>query len=163
MKRHNQRLYRVARGIIGDDPEAEDVVQSTYLHAFVHLSEFRGDARLSTWLTRIAINEALARLRRKRVATAALDDVESTEPLAADAAEGPADVAESRELRMFLASRVRALPFEYRAPLVLRDLAGLSNQEVADVLDLSVAAAKSRIHRARLQVREELERWERRS
>jgi RNA polymerase sigma-70 factor (ECF subfamily) len=161
VREYEHRVRAVLYRLLDDERDVEEATQDAFVQAWRNLGRFRGDAAVFTWLYRIAVNEALARLRRKRVPTAALADVEALEPLAADAAEGPADVAESRERRRFLASRVRALPFEYRAPLVLRDLVGLSNQEVADVLELSVAAAKSRIHRARLQVREELERWER--
>ncbi|MBA3412821.1 MAG: RNA polymerase sigma factor [Actinobacteria bacterium] len=115
-----------------------------------------------TWLYRIAVNVALARLRRKQVPVADLDvSMEETSP--APATVEPAHVAEQNEFGSFLAARVRELPLEHRAPLVLRDIAGLSNQEVADVLDLSLAAAKSRIHRARLQIREAMVDWERRS
>jgi RNA polymerase sigma-70 factor (ECF subfamily) len=160
---YEHRVRAVLYRLLDDERDVEEATQDTFVQAWRNLDRFRGEAAVFTWLYRIAVNEALARLRRKRVPTAALDDVESTEPVAADAAEEPAEVAEIHELRTFLASRVRALPFEYRVPLVLRDLVGLSNQEVADVLELSLAATKSRIHRARLQLREELERWEQRT
>jgi RNA polymerase sigma-70 factor, ECF subfamily len=103
------------------------------------------------------VNEALARLRRKRLPTTDIDEAPERLPHAAHSAQ---DAAESNELQTFLAERIRALEPEYRAPLVLRDVIGLSNQEVADVLELSLPAAKSRIHRARMRIREELVRWD---
>ena len=159
VRAYEHRVRAVLYRLLDDERDVEEATQDAFVQAWRNLGRFRGEAAVFTWLYRIAVNEAFARLRRKRVPAAALDAVESAEHLGR-AADEPAASAEMGELRAFLASRVRALPFEYRAPLVLRDLVGLSNQEVADVLDLSVAAAKSRIHRARLHIREELERWE---
>ncbi|NUR75900.1 MAG: sigma-70 family RNA polymerase sigma factor, partial [Thermoleophilia bacterium] len=115
------------------------------------LGRYRGDAAPYTWLYRIAVNEALMRRRRKTLPTSELQE---TTLAAADDAFAAADA------RAFLIERLRALPIEYRAAVVLRDLEGLSNEEVAEVLEISLAAAKSRIHRGRMRLREELERWE---
>jgi RNA polymerase sigma-70 factor (ECF subfamily) len=160
---HEHRVRAVLYRLLDDERDVEETTQDCFVQAWRHLHRFRGDSAVFTWLYRIAVNEALRRLRRKRVPLADLADVEQTEPRVAPAGSDPEGAVEAGELRSFLAGRIRALPLEYRAPLVLRDLVGLSNQEVADVLDVSLAAAKSRIHRARMQVREELERWEQRS
>ena len=160
VRQHEHRVRAVLYRLLDDERDVEEATQDSFVQAWRNLDRFRGESTVFTWLYRIAVNEALARLRRKRVAITDLADVESTGSHADEAASEPERAAEAGELKAFLAHRIRALPLEYRAPLVLRDLVGLSNQEVADVLEISVAAAKSRIHRARMQVREELEGWE---
>jgi RNA polymerase sigma-70 factor (ECF subfamily) len=160
VRRHEHRVRAVLFRLLDDDRDVEEAMQDSFVQAWGGLDRFRGEATVFTWLYRIAVNEALARLRRKRLPLAELEEAERARPAAADQADEPQQAAETGELRAFLEQRVRALAPEYRAPLVLRDLVGLSNQEVADVLDLSLAAAKSRTHRARLQIREDLERWE---
>jgi RNA polymerase sigma-70 factor (ECF subfamily) len=159
-----RRYERPVRGVLvrllDDNRDVEEASQDTFVQAWRNLHRFRGDAAASTWLYRIAVNEALARLRRKRPPTLALDEAPGA-ALRAPPRSEPPYAAEANELQRFLAARLRALEFEYRAPLVLRDVVGLSNEEVAQVLDLSVPAAKSRIHRARMRIREELVRWER--
>jgi RNA polymerase sigma-70 factor, ECF subfamily len=147
--------------VLDDDRDVEEATQDCFVQAWRNLDRFRGDAAVFTWLYRIAVNEALARKRRKRLPTTGIDETPERIPVAAEPT--PEDAVESGELEAFLAERIRALEPEYRAPLVLRDVIGLSNQEVADVLELSLAAAKSRIHRARMQIRQELVRWERSS
>ncbi len=161
VRRYEHRVRAVLFRLLDDDRDVEEATQDTFLQAWRNLDRFRGDAAVFTWLYRIAVNEALARLRRKRVQTTDIDELAETAPLAADPAHEPEPAAEAAELHGFLAVCIRRLPPDYRAPLVLRDVIGLSNQEVADVLELSVAAAKSRIHRARMQVRAELDTWER--
>jgi RNA polymerase sigma-70 factor (ECF subfamily) len=160
VRRYEHRVRAVLFRLLDDDRDVEEATQDAFVQAWRNLDRFRGDAAVFTWLYRIAVNEGLARLRRKRVTTTDLDELAETTHAAADPAGGPEQSAEAHELHEFLAARIRALTPEYRAPLVLRDVVGLSNQEVADVLDLSLAAAKSRIHRARMQIRAELERWE---
>lgn len=152
VRRHEHRVRAVLLRLLDDPRDVEEATQDAFVQAWRSLDRFRGDAAVSTWLYRIAVNQAFARLRRKRLPTVPVE--EATEP--AGAAE-----AESRELERIVAGRIRALGPDYRAALVLRDVVGLSNQEVADILGLSLSAAKSRIHRARMQLREELERWER--
>lgn len=147
--------------LLDDDRDIEEATQDTFVQAWRSLDRFRGDAAVFTWLYRIAVNEALARLRRKRVATTDLDDLAEAVHAATDQTHEPELAAEAGELRAFLTGSIRRLPLDYRAPLVLRDVVGLSNQEVADILELSLAATKSRIHRARMQIRAELERWQR--
>jgi RNA polymerase sigma-70 factor (ECF subfamily) len=159
VRRYEQRVRNVLQRLLDDRRDVEEATQDSFVQAWRNLDRFRGDAAVFTWLYRIAVNEALARLRRKQFPTT---DVEKAQP-AANLAEEPHAAAESGELEDFLAERIRKLEPEYRAPLVLRDVIGLSNEEVAAVLDLSVAATKSRIHRARMRIREELVRWERAS
>ena len=151
VRRYERRVGAVLYRLLDDPRDVEEAVQDVFVQAWRNLDRFRGEAALFTWLYRIAVNEALMRRRRRRPVLEPLED-------APDRAQDEPDA----ELGAFLVARLRALPFEYRAPLVLRDVEGLSNQEVADVLGLSLAAAKSRIHRARMQIRAELEAWERR-
>jgi RNA polymerase sigma-70 factor, ECF subfamily len=158
VRRYEGRVRSVLVRLLDDDRDVEEAVQDCFVRAWRSLDRFRGDSALFTWLYRIAVNEALMRLRRKRLPLAELD--ERTEAAVPAPSNDPALAAEGVDLKAFLAARIRALEFEYRAPLVLRDVVGLSNQEVADVLDLTVPAAKSRIHRARMQIREQLDRWE---
>ena len=157
VRRYEHRVRGVLLRLLDDDRDVEEATQDCFVQAWRNLHHFRGDAAVFTWLYRIAVNEALARLRRKRLPTSDIDEAPGRMPRAADSAQ---DAAEASELEAFLAERIRALEPEYRAPLVLRDVIGLSNQEVADILELSLPAAKSRIHRARMRIREELARWE---
>lgn len=152
---HEHRVRAVLLRLLDDERDVEEATQDTFVQAWRNLERFRGDAALSTWLYRIAVNEALARLRRKRPTIVEVDDTAE-----APRQSEPEPAAERRELHAYLAERVRQLPLDYRAPLVLRDLVGLSNEEVAAILDLSVPAAKSRIHRARMRIRDELARWQ---
>jgi RNA polymerase sigma-70 factor, ECF subfamily len=161
-------LERRVRGLLGrlldDERDVDEAAQDTFVQAWRHLDRYRGDAAPFTWIYRIAVNEALQRTRRKQLDTRSLDAMPGTEPTAEPGTPSPRPVdleAESRELIGFVAARIRALPFDYRAPLVLRDVEGWTNEEVADALDISIPAAKSRIHRARMQLREELDAWQR--
>jgi RNA polymerase sigma-70 factor, ECF subfamily len=160
VRRYERRVRGVLVRMLDDDRDVEEALQDSFVQAWRNLERFRGDAAVFTWLYRIAVNEALARLRRKRLPTTPVDEAVEARLVADDPAGQPERAAESGELQAFLAVRIRALQPEYRAPLVLRDVVGLSNQEVADVLELSLAAAKSRIHRARMQIRAELAAWE---
>jgi RNA polymerase sigma-70 factor (ECF subfamily) len=154
VRRHESRVRGVLVRLLDDDRDVEEAVQDTFVQAWRHLDRFRGEAQLFTWLYRIATNEAFMRRRRKRLQTTELDEE------TVGGAAGPETATETSDVRDFLLARIRELPFEYRAPLVLRDVEGLTNQEVADVLDISLAAAKSRIHRARMRIRTALEEWE---
>lgn len=160
VRRYEHRVRGVLFRLLDDDRDVEEATQDAFIQAWRNLDRFRGEATVFTWLYRIAVNEALARLRRKRVATTNLDDLAETAHAAADPVEGPEQAAEAGELHSFLAGCIRRLAPDYRAALVLRDVVGLSNQEVADALELSLPATKSRIHRARMQIREQLERFE---
>jgi RNA polymerase sigma-70 factor (ECF subfamily) len=160
-------LERRVRGLLGrlldDERDVDEAAQDTFVQAWRHLHRYRGDAAPFTWLYRIAVNEALQRTRKKRLDTRSLEDLRGLElELVPGMPARPTELeAERQELLAFVARRIRALPFDYRAPLVLRDVEGWSNDEVADALAISVAAAKSRIHRARMQLRQELELWQR--
>lgn len=158
-----RRVRAVLGRLLDDERDVEEATQDTFVQAWRSLDRFRGDAAPFTWLYRIAVNEALQRTRRKRLDTRSLDDVPGLDreiEAGADPRPPPTELAaENRELQAFLVERLRALPPDFRAPLVLRDVEGLSNREVADVLGLSVPAAKSRIHRARMQLRHELDLW----
>lgn len=159
VRRHNQLLFRTARSVVRNDAEAEDVVQAAYVKAFTHLEGFRGEARFSTWLTRIAINEAISRLRgRKR--TVDLDQIDN------EAARGGAQViqfptsavdpeneASRREVRAILERAVDALPVGFRQVFVLREIQGLSTEETAEELAIKPETVKTRLHRARRMLR----------
>ena len=155
IKRHNQRLYRVARAVLDDDTEAQDVVQETYMHAFMHLPEFRGEARLSTWLTRVALNEALGR-RRQRRPTVDLKSIEAM-PAPPNAYEAnPEEATALAEVRRLLEAAVDRLPEDYRIVFVMRDVEEMSTEETALHLGLRPATIKTRLHRARRLLRETL-------
>jgi RNA polymerase sigma-70 factor, ECF subfamily len=161
VRRHEHRVRVVLLRLLDDERDVEEATQDCFVQAWRNLDRFRGESAVFTWLYRIAVNEALARLRRKRVPTTHIDDPENRAQLPADTRDEPQTAAESGELEHFLARELRRLEPDYRAPVVLRDVAGLSNEEVAAVLGLSIAATKSRIHRARMQLREAYIRWER--
>jgi RNA polymerase sigma-70 factor (ECF subfamily) len=159
IRRYNQRLYRIARSVLRDDAEAEDVLQQAYVSAFGHLDQFAGRAQFSTWLAKIVFHEALARYRRRRreVALApsseteedAMNRIESRSP-------NPEQQALLGELRGHLEAVIDALPATYRVVFVLREVEGMSTSETAACLDLREDAVKTRLHRARAILREEL-------
>lgn len=161
--RFERRVRAVLGRILDDERDVDEAAQDTFVQAWRHLDRFRGGSAPFTWLYRIAVNEALQRTRRKRVETRSLDEEPELEHRADPSVRGagmPADVeAAGRESLAFLTARVRALPFDARAPLVLRDVEGLSYEEVAETLELSVPAVKSRVHRARLQLGREYAAW----
>jgi RNA polymerase sigma-70 factor, ECF subfamily len=146
-----RRVRAVLYRLLDDARDVDEAVQDTFVQAWRSLERFRGDAAPYTWLYRIAVNEALMRRRRKTLPTSELHETTGS---------GGENAFAAADVRAFLIGRLRALPVEYRTAVVLRDVEGLSNEEVARVLDLSLAAAKSRIHRGRMQLRDELERWE---
>ncbi len=151
MRTFERRIRTVLYRLLDDARDIDEAVQDTFVQAWRNLDRFRGDAAPYTWLYRIAVNEALMRRRRKTLATTELQET--------TVADGE-DAFAAADARAFLIERLRQLPVEYRAAVVLRDVEGLSNDEVAKVLEISLAAAKSRIHRGRMQLREELKRWE---
>jgi RNA polymerase sigma-70 factor (ECF subfamily) len=161
IKLNNQRLYRLARGVVRNDAEAEDVVQEAYVQAFAHLDGFRGEARLSTWLSRIVINEALGRLRRQRRAAAAAEAVAVEAkiipfPLNASA-DDPERTMAQREILRLVERATDELPELYRSVFVARVIEGLSLEETADLLGLQAATVKTRLHRARAMIRKALD------
>ena len=159
MRRYNRRLYRVARAILRDDSEAEDVMQHAYVAAYTHLRQYAGRAAFSTWLTRIAVHEALSRARRRfrelQPGPSWDADEDATSRLAASGPDPEQQMLDG-ELRSVLESAIEALPMVYRSVFVLRDVEGLSTSETAECLGLSIDVVKTRLHRARARLREEL-------
>jgi RNA polymerase sigma-70 factor (ECF subfamily) len=159
MRRHNQRLFRLLRAVLREDDEAIDVMQEAYVRAYRQLSRFRGDSSFATWLTRIALHEAFARLRRSRrlrplVALAGGDDA-VTAPR--DPAPDPERAAGNRELREALRRELERLPAGLRAVFVLREVEELSIRETAEALEISAENVKVRLHRAKAMLRRRLD------
>jgi RNA polymerase sigma-70 factor (ECF subfamily) len=154
MRRYNQRIFRTVRSILRDDDEAVDVMQEAYLNAYAHLRDFGGRARFSTWLTRIAVHEAFARLRRRR-RLQALEESEN-EDLMMSPSLGPDDRASDGELRLLLEQAVDALPEAFRTTFMLRAVEHLSVAETAEVLGIPEETVKTRHHRARERLKESL-------
>ena len=155
IKRHNQRLHRVARAVLNDALEAEDVLQETYINAFTHLSDFRAAARLSTWLTRIALNEALAR-RRKRRPTVDIKAIEGmVAPFSAHEPD-PEEAAALAEIRSLLERAVSGLPEPFRIVFVMRDVEEMSIDETAFLLALRPQTVSTRLYHARRLLRKAL-------
>lgn len=158
---NNQRLFRTAWSILKDRGEAEEAVQSAYVSAFASLDTFEGRSSLSTWLTRIVLNEALGRVRAQKrrrdqlegAGVSMMDDYR--EALMRGSEARPPDVAVAREqMRLLLEQAVAALPETFRTVFVLREVEGLSGEETAEVLDLPVATVKTRLHRARRKLQQ---------
>jgi RNA polymerase sigma-70 factor (ECF subfamily) len=158
MRRYNQRLFRVARAVLKDADEAEDVMQHAYVQAFAHLGQFEGRARFSTWLTRIALYEALGRARRREkprcepqatYRTAPIDAIESAEP-------DPEQQALQGEARSLLEATIGDLPPAYRMVFVMREIEGLDTAETAECLEVSEDVVKTRLRRARGMLRKAL-------
>jgi RNA polymerase sigma-70 factor (ECF subfamily) len=151
MRRYNQRLYRVVRAVLKSEHDVEDVMQQTYVNAYVHLHQFAERSRFSTWLTRIALNEAFGHRRRTRL----------VDPVPADEESGavrspqpdPEHQAYSHELQHFIEEAIDALPEGYRIVFVLRDIEGLTTSETGEGLGLGVDVIKTRLHRARVMLR----------
>jgi RNA polymerase sigma-70 factor, ECF subfamily len=157
MRRHNERMYRVARAIVRDDSEAEDVMQQTYVNAYANLRQFAGKARFSTWLTRIAVNESLARARRRGKYELYDDDLPNVEPFMAEPSRhDPERQAFSGELRALLEWAIDRLPDGAREVFVLREVEGLSTAEVADALTVSEDVVKTRLSRAKAALRRDV-------
>ena len=160
MRRHNQRIYRAIRSILRDDSETEDVMQETYVRAYEHLAQFEGRARFSTWLTRIAVNEAIKRsMMRQRLDSLDLERTERED----DAMQGfqqdtptPESNASRSEMGSMLEKAILTLPDGYREVVVLRDIEEMSTTETAEALSLSEANVKVRLHRAHELLRNEL-------
>jgi RNA polymerase sigma-70 factor, ECF subfamily len=155
MRRYNQRLYRVTRGILHNDAEAEDILQDTYVRAYEHLDQFAGRAPFSAWLTRIAVHEALARLRlrnRNQSLDDAGEDGENVMTMRSKSPD-PEQDATGLQLREFLEEAVLSLPERYRIVVMLRDIEELSTAETAHALDLTEDNVKIRLHRGHGMVR----------
>jgi RNA polymerase sigma-70 factor (ECF subfamily) len=154
MRRHNERVYRAARAIVRDEDEAEDVMQQAYVNAYAHLGQFGGKARFSTWLVRIALNEALARVRQRTRLQPFDDEGPGLEASMMKRPGGdPERQALSSEIRGLLEGAIDGLPAGAREVFVLRDVEGLSTAETAAVLDVSDDVVKTRLSRARATLR----------
>jgi RNA polymerase sigma-70 factor, ECF subfamily len=161
MRRYNRRIYRIALTILRNDAEAEDVMQEAYVRAYEHLGEFAGEAKFSTWLTKIAVHEALARVRkqaRRGGPRSALDESPDIMEKVKSAERDPEAQTYDRELKMVLERAIDALPDNYRSVFVLRIVEGLHIEDTAEALGISVETVKTRLHRARAMLRKELER-----
>jgi RNA polymerase sigma-70 factor (ECF subfamily) len=154
MRRYNQRLYRVVRGIVRSPSEAEDIVQQAYLSAYANLAQFAGRARFSTWLTRIAVHEALARVRSHERRELPLDDAHGATD---DSERDPEEQASARELARLFEEACDALPDIYRTVFVMRGIEEMSTAETAACLDLTEEAIKVRFHRARAMLLERID------
>jgi RNA polymerase sigma-70 factor, ECF subfamily len=163
MQANNRRLYRLARGILRNDSEAEDVVQETYVRAFTHLDSFHGDSSLSTWLSRIAMNEALGRLRRQRpgveltsLPQGMLEAQIIQFPLSAPV--DPEKTMAQREIQNVVEHAIDELPEPFRLVFITRVVEGMNVEETAEILGLKPETVKTRLHRARTMLRENVER-----
>ena len=166
MRRHNGKLFRVARAILKDDADAEDALQDGYLEAYRRIGDFRGESQLATWLTRIVINQALMRLRRQRRDRVVVPfgdgrrpDTQPNEADMADAnAESPTDATMRGEVRRMLERRIDELPVAFRTVFVMREVEDMSVEETAACLSIPAATVRTRLFRARALLREALAR-----
>jgi len=164
MRRHNGRLFRVARAILKDDTEAEDALQDAYIDAYRHIAGFRADARMSTWLTRIVVNQALGRLRKQRrdgvvlpLTAPARDDPEREEhPVIDTRAESPESAAIRADVRRILERKLDELPVAFRTVFLMREVEEMTVDEVAACLSIPAATVRTRLFRARALLRESL-------
>jgi RNA polymerase sigma-70 factor (ECF subfamily) len=160
VEQNSSQIYNLALRMMEDPAEAEEILQETFLQAVKHIGGFRGKSKIGTWLYRIATNQALMRLRRKRLISVPLDGMGDGElpipNLASDWSSRPESDLLNREARAEMREAILGLPDSLRVVFVLRDLEGLSTAETAQVLDLSISAVKSRLLRARLKLRDKL-------
>lgn len=165
IRRYDRNVFRIAQHITQNREDAEDVVQDAFLKAYQNLKNFQMQSKFYTWLVRIAVNESLMRLRKRRTSkTVSLDqDIETEEDTVprevADWSPNPEQMYGQAELKEILGKTIQGLPASFRTVFVLRDVEGLSTEETAEALDLSVPAVKSRLLRARLQLRERLSKY----
>ena len=165
IRRYDRNVFRIAQHITQNREDAEDVVQDAFLKAYQNLGQFQGQSKFYTWLVRIAVNEALMRLRRRRPERmVSIDEDVKTEEDSmpreiADWSPNPEQLYKQAELKEILSKTIQGLPPSFRMVFVLRDVEGLSTEETADALGLSVPAVKSRLLRARLQLRERLTKY----
>lgn len=165
VRRYDRSVFRIAQHITQNREDAEDVVQDAFLKAYQNLGQFQGQSKFYTWLVRIAVNEALMRLRRRRPERmVSIDEDIKTEEDSmpreiADWSPNPEQLYTQSELKDLLGKTIQGLPPSFRTVFVLRDVEGLSTEETASALELSVPAVKSRLLRARLQLRERLNKY----
>jgi RNA polymerase sigma-70 factor, ECF subfamily len=158
MRRHNRRVFRATRAILKRDDEAEDVMQDAYVRAYEHLGNFRGEAAFSTWVTRIAVHEALARLRREQRFTANLTTDEESRAMSPDLSRTPEQLANDQQLRGVLEKAIDMLPDDFRTVFVMRAVEQMTGVETAECLGIPEDTVKTRLHRARLRLQEIIER-----
>jgi RNA polymerase sigma-70 factor (ECF subfamily) len=166
MRRHNGKLFRVARAILKDDSDAEDALQDAYLDAYRHMADFRGGSQLGTWLTRIVVNQALMRLRKQkrdrivvRFDRRGVDGPESGDADVADVrTESPPAAALRAQVRRILEQKIDGLPVAFRTVFVMREVEDMSVQETAECLSIPAATVRTRLFRARALLREALAR-----
>jgi RNA polymerase sigma-70 factor, ECF subfamily len=162
VNRYEKKIYRLGLNITGSPEDAEDVLQETFLKAFEHLADFREDSRFYTWIVRIGVNEALMKLRKKRTQKeTSMDDTTGEDGSVlprefTDWKPNPEELLARTEVREILENAVKTLPPTFRSVFYLRDVEGLSTEETAAMLDLSIGAVKARLFRARMYLREEL-------
>jgi RNA polymerase sigma-70 factor (ECF subfamily) len=158
VSRYESKVYSLALRMVRNPEDAEDVLQDTFLRAYRGIKSFQGASTFSTWVYRITANSALMRLRKKQLPTVSIEDQDEREtPInIADWTPGPVEQLMTQELQQEMDAAIGSLPPEFQQVFILRDVEEKSNAEVAEILDLSVAAVKSRLHRARLKVRNRL-------
>jgi len=163
MQKHNRRLYRIARGVLRNNTDAEDAVQDAYVSAFTHLANYRGESTLATWLSRIVMNEALGQLRRKRPAV----DLTAAEPMRSEAEiiqfplstpnDDPERTMAQRQILQLVEQATDNLPEAFRLVFVTRVIEGMSVEETSELLGIKPETVKTRLHRARQLVRNQLD------
>jgi len=157
VNRHEAKVYNLAYKILSSQEDAKDALQDTFISAFKSLNKFKERSSFSTWIYRIATNVCLMKLRQRKPHMVSLDEKSfTTSKQSMDWSKNPAILLENEELRKVMDNAIKSLPGQYRAVFVLRDVGGLSNSQVAKTLSLSIGAVKSRLHRARLYLRERL-------
>jgi RNA polymerase sigma-70 factor, ECF subfamily len=164
VSRYESRIFRLARNITGNHEDAEEVIQDAFVKAFHNLATFRGDSRFYTWLVRIVVNQALMKIRSRRFKEVSIDQARDTEGDITpsdpeDWGPNPEERYSQEELRMILETTIGELDPGYRIVFQLRDIEGFSTEETARTLELSLSAVKSRLQRARLQLRNSLDNY----
>jgi RNA polymerase sigma-70 factor (ECF subfamily) len=165
VNRNEKRIYTLAYHLVNNREDAEDILQETFLRAYNNLSSFRGDSNFNTWLHRITTNLVISRFRKRTIKTRSIDEPvfinheELKQREIVDWSDIPDQALLKKELNEKIDAAIAALPLEYRTVITMRDIEGLSNEEIGKILELSVAAVKSRLHRARLFVREKLDEY----
>jgi RNA polymerase sigma-70 factor (family 1) len=154
--KYRNRVMGIATRMVGDRTEAEDLAQDVFVRVFHGLEDFQGEALFSTWLYRIVANSCLNQRKKRSFRTRIHESLEATELVLPDLSSNPHTLLERKELRVYVEKAIQALPHEQRMVLVLRDVEGLSYEEIADCLELELGTVRSRLHRARLHVQERL-------
>lgn len=158
MRRHNQRLYRTIRAIVREDGDVEDVMQQSYLDAYLHLDQFRGAARFATWLTRIAVHRAIRHSQRRGLRLVTADEESDPVQQAPAVTIDPEHAMYGHELRVVLEGLIAKLPDPFRIVFVMREVEGLSTAETAACLEINEETVKTRLHRAKRLLKEQVDR-----